>query len=261
MVGGQRKLIIPSSFALRGVLQLTLVMLFLQIRLTKVGLGPTSDSNTLLKTLYEYPSDYRCGYLAETVGQIGMMRISKPRIDSRSCLYAYTRSTGCGSRIAYLQAPTSAHVRGSHNWICVKIPSSPSGRNIMPIILPICSSDSLSILPTVLSMFKEWKSLFEHYPHHNLCTITGAEWGSKMQKDPYSVASFTSQVGNPACWPLQALLYVSDGGGTTDQERERKVQEFVNKELESIPATAVAQVSFLKYGSQQKEWIPMYRRS
>ncbi|XP_021095462.1 syncytin-1-like [Heterocephalus glaber] len=150
---------------------------------------------------------------------------------------SYTRSTDCGSKTAYLVYEAS--ITGGYNqkWDCVTKPK------IIPTIY-----GKPGPCPTGCAMATEMHSTcyteVQQYAHSDekiyLTAVLQRTYRGSVEGDwdfssltgypKFGQASCSGSPGKDVCWPPQAPVHISDGGGPSDQLREERVQ----KQLETI---------------------------
>lgn len=220
MSGRWSALKIPSRFGSGGhtlalIRPLTLTMLLLV--LAEGGLDQPISPDELVKRLFGNPCDCTGGYQLNS----GLL---------------YSRAVDCGTRIAYLQYPDSSHGGGKPEWVCrgkpQPLPPSSGGK---------CPVECVELTQVHSRCYREYQVCTRNNREYLVAKLTETYKGSiggklavSSYKPPYEAASCMAKVGDLVCWPLKAPTHISDGGGPTDQKREKKAIGWATKEVKTL---------------------------
>lgn len=201
---------------------LTLTLLLFLVIPVYGGLEPPVNHQQLLKQLYGNPCDCQGGTVTNT-----------PR--------SYTKSTDCGNKLAYLAYNTQITGISQPKWTCVNKP---------PVIPPV--NNRPGPCPTECSHQQEMH--ITCYKSAQTCTGTdnatyytaileksysgsfGGETDPTSQRgvSKFAQASCHGPVGKNVCWPRQAPIHVSDGGGPGDTLKQTIVTERIQEMLHQL---------------------------
>ncbi|XP_029411576.1 syncytin-1-like isoform X1 [Nannospalax galili] len=155
----------------------------------------------------------------------------------------YFRSVDCGDRTAYLGihgTPTQQH---QQSWKCVSKP-----KPILPPANGECPSDCNFVEAMHSSCYASFTECrFNNILYFYSTAISykkasgGSDWSLNTQvigPESYNSKTLSAgcyvEPGQKACWPQQAPIHISDGGGPTDQVKENYVQTVLQKQRESL---------------------------
>ncbi|XP_038598669.1 syncytin-1-like [Tachyglossus aculeatus] len=181
----------------------------------------TPDRAALSRTLFGSPCDCKGGMLSV-----------RPA--------SYTRSVDCTTKMAYLAYRHTITGTSKQSWECVTKPRVIPAIGDQPGLCPSgcvylqalhstcydsvqrCTGPQDQPLPTAIQQ-RDYAGTF------------GGEWGSDPHSSKYAQAPCDrNNVGKTVCWPLQAPIHLSDGGGPTDQVRESRVSARVEEIIKSL---------------------------
>lgn len=192
---------------------LTLALLLASTSPVRSGFGPPPNPSELLQRLYGNPCDCKGG-------------------TSRVTPKSFTKITDCNTKTAYLVYLSQIGGGFTQQWECVLKPKTiptvdgspgpcPKDCQIVTELHSTCyssvqqctHSDGKIYLTTVLQR-----------------TYSGSFGGEYDHSNPtghskYARASCRGQVGKDTCWPPQAPIHVSDGGGPTDRLKEAIIEK------------------------------------
>lgn len=159
----------------------------------------------------------------------------------------YTRSVDCGGFTAYLNYKTSTGGGFKQDWKCVNKPTlipsiqgkpgpCPSGCSISTQMHSTCYREAQQCTHT------DGKVYLTAILQKTYSGSFGGEndYSSGTAISKYAQASCIGTVGKPVCWPPQAPIHVSDGGGPSDRIREEQVQ----RQVEEIIRTSYPSVQY-----------------
>lgn len=183
-------------------MQLQFILLIL-IPLTHGGFGPPPNKDQLLRALYGNPCDCKGGTVRVTPT-------------------SYTQTVDCQNKIAYLTYSSQMGGGMRQEWNCVSKPQVISSTNGKPGPCP----SSCSILTQMNQRCYSSAQLCTHSNGKVYLTAilqttfagtAGGDWDhSPSGGSKYSQASCRGTPGHDVCWPPQAPIHISDGGGPSD---------------------------------------------
>lgn len=182
------------------------------------GLDRPVNHQKLLKALYGNPCDCPGGHQFEP--------------GHRS-----TQAVDCGTKTAYLQLKPSASTGEiKAQWVCKQKPQP-----LPPDTKGTCPPGCVELTQVHSRCYKTYQQCVKNGQLYLVAKLTntykgsmGGEWGPEAFKTPYGAAHCLANIGDIVCWPLKAPLHVSDGGGPTDQEREKEAIRWVEKEINNV---------------------------
>lgn len=193
------------------------IMLIL-IPMTNGGLGPPINKQELLLKLFGNPCDCRGG-------KSGVIPTS------------YTRIADCGSSTAFLIYKRQMGGGYEQSWKCVEKPKIIPMVNGEPGPCPSDCQKAIVLHSTCYNSVQQCSHTDgKIYLTAVLQRTYSGSFGGKydyshpLGHSKYAQASCRGMVGKDICWPPQAPIHVSDGGGPTDRVREAMVQ----KQIEEI---------------------------
>lgn len=148
-----------------------------------------------------------------------------------------SQTVDCGNVVAHLRLE-----RGETRmrWVCkqkpLTKPQTVSDRGQ-------CPTSCIQLAAVNSRCYKKYQECFKDGKQFLTATLTdtyegsfGGGWDpnalSRGKHYKYLGADCQANVGDVVCWPLNAPLHVSDGGGPTDQNREQQVKEWVKQQIE-----------------------------
>ncbi|XP_048645453.1 uncharacterized protein LOC107146789 [Marmota marmota marmota] len=159
----------------------------------------------------------------------------------------YIQSIDCGTKVAYMAAELNENIGGfkQPKWVCVNKPglvvpnptetlgSCPATCHYTPAMHISCYTSAS------ICVNNQGKQYFEA-----ILTNTRGEWGTTYNYIPFlgdrggegittrlTEAGCEGVVGKPSCWPMQAPIGVSDGGGPTDAIKHLQVIKLLKPEI------------------------------
>lgn len=201
---------------------LTLTLFALLVTPVYGGFGPPVNRQQLLQQLYGNPCDCQGGTVTIT-----------PR--------SYTRHTDCGNKLAYLAYTTQITGTSPQKWTCVPKPPVISPINNRPGPCPTgCSMQS----QMHVTCYKKAQTCTgsnnkTYYTAILEKTFAGSSGGEGDYTAPTGVSKFSQAscrgtVGGNVCWPLQAPIHVSDGGGPSDMLKQAIVTQRIQEMLHQL---------------------------
>ncbi|XP_058431538.1 syncytin-1-like [Marmota monax] len=159
----------------------------------------------------------------------------------------YIQSIDCGTKVAYMAAELNENIGGfkQPKWVCVNKPglvvpnptetlgSCPATCHYTPAMHISCYTSAS------ICVNNQGKQYFEA-----ILTNTRGEWGTTYNYIPFlgdrggegittrlTEAGCEGVVGKPSCWPMQAPIGISDGGGPTDAIKHLQVIKLLKPEI------------------------------
>nr|XP_036852332.1 syncytin-1-like [Manis javanica] len=212
------------------------------------GFGPPPTREELYIQLFGSPCDCKGGVmdLGPSLGghkQItsqGEKLIAGPQLTTRGPI-------DCQDKIAYLTADISAGGFSSgrgwqpQSWKCVKKPKIIPTINGKPGPCPDPCQKATELHSTCYRTVQQCtgadgKKYLTAILQNGYAGSFGGEYDYSNPRghSKYAQASCHGQIGKAICWPPQAPIHISDGGGPTDKVREAQVQKKIEEIIKEI---------------------------
>lgn len=196
------------------------VMLMLLWRTVLAGLGGPTDPAALLKALYGNPCD--CGG-----GDVS----TKPSI--------HFHQVDCGAKTAYLKATKNQGTGGlgSQSWQCMKKPQYHPSGSACPAGCTYVDQMHAQCYASYSECKQGDRVFFVATATKKMSGRVTGDWSIQPQvvgSTKILQASCNVDVGKMACWPKNAPVHVSDGGGPTDLVREARVHEEIQRLIDAL---------------------------
>lgn len=202
------------------------------------GLGPSITKDEALKQLYGNPCDCKGGIMDfeptlgghKQVTSQGIKHLAGPQMSAE-------QTVDCQDKIAYLTADISAGGFSSGlgwkplSWKCVKTPKiipTINGKpgpcpNPCPKVTALHSTCYHSVQQCTGTDGKQYLTTI--LQRSSTGSFGGEHDDSNLRgHSKYAQAPCHGEVGKNICWPPQAPIHISDGGGPTDRIREAQVK-------------------------------------
>lgn len=181
-----------------------MIVLTLNPRATRGGLGPSPDKNTLIQQLYGAPCECRGGTMETPVVPRG-----------------YTHMQDCGGITAYLVQEYKG-TGASQSWQCYHKPKPLPPRATCP-----CSTFQESMHSMCYSSYQQ--CIGANNKTYFTAILQNNKSPTISEGNKYLQAGCTGTPGTPVCWNTRAPTHMSDGGGPQDAVRQietrRQIEE------------------------------------